>query len=52
MVTVYIPYYTATYSGTLLRKSAAVKINIMMKYYQVNLAKVTYILSEFFLLDN
>jgi len=36
IVTVYIPYYTVTYSGTLLRKPAAVKFNIMVKYNQVN----------------
>ena len=36
IVTVYIPYYIAVYSGTLLIKAAAVKLNIMMKVYQVN----------------
>jgi hypothetical protein len=35
IVTVYIPYYTVTYSGTLLRKPAAVKFITMIKYYQV-----------------
>jgi len=47
IVTVYIPYYTVTYSGTLLRKPVAVKCNIMMKYNQVNSAHIIYCLDSF-----